>query len=208
MASLFPKPRKKLVFLASGRGSNLEAVLQAVQKGRIRGIPELLITDNPEASAIGVGSKYGVPSKILNFSSYAQKEKYHSDLLEILEAQSPDLIVTCGYMRILKKDVIRSFPNRIINIHPSLLPAFPGLNAQKQAFEYGVKISGCTAHFIDEGVDSGPVILQGTVKIDPEMTERELTLAILKEEHKILPLAVKLFCENRLSIKNRKVSIL
>lgn len=110
-------------------------------------------------------------------------------------------------MKILKSQVIQTFPNRIINIHPSLLPAFPGLNAQKQAFEYGVKIAGCTAHFVDEGVDSGPVILQGTVKIEEGMSERDLTLKILKEEHKILPLAVQYFCEDRLTIQNRKVNV-
>lgn len=208
MASLFPKPRKKLVFLASGRGSNLEAVLSAVKKRKIPGIPQFLFSDEPNAPAINIATKYGLPTKILEYKSFSPKEDYHASLLEILDSAAPDLIVACGYMRILRSEIIRRFENRIINIHPSLLPSFPGLNAQKQAFEYGVKIAGCTAHFVDEGVDSGPIILQGSVKIDSKMTERELTLAILKEEHKILPLAVKLFCEDRLSIKNRKVSIL
>lgn len=135
------------------------------------------------------------------------KSEYHKKLLNFLIELEPDLIVTAGYMKILKNQVIQAFPNRIINIHPSLLPAFPGLNAQKQAFEYGVKIAGCTAHFVDEGVDSGPVILQGVVKIEEGMSERDLTLEILKEEHKILPLAVQYFCEDRLKIHNRKVSI-
>ncbi len=208
LASLFPKPRKKLVFLASGRGSNFEAVLESLQKGKILGIPSFLVTDNPNAQAIGIASRFQVPVKVLDYKSYAKKEEYHLDLLRTLKEISPDLIVACGYMRILKPEIIRAFPNRIINIHPSLLPAFPGLNSQKQAFEYGVKITGCTAHFVDEGVDSGPIILQGVVKIDHKTSERELTLAILNEEHKILPLAVGLFCADRLSIKDRKVSIL
>ncbi|TGL65731.1 phosphoribosylglycinamide formyltransferase [Leptospira sarikeiensis] len=208
MASLIPKPRKKLVFLASGRGSNLEAVLQGIQKGKIPGNPAFLVTDNPEALSIQIAAKYKVPSKILDFRSFSKKEEYHKNLLELLQEISPDLIVACGYMRILKPEIIRAFPNRIINIHPSLLPAFTGLHAQKQAFDYGVKIAGCTSHFVDEGVDSGPIILQGVVKIEEGMSERELTLAILKEEHKILPLAVQYFCEDRLSIKDRKVSIL
>ncbi|TGK05598.1 phosphoribosylglycinamide formyltransferase [Leptospira langatensis] len=208
MASLIPKNRKKLVFLASGRGSNFEAVLNCIRKGKIRGIPAFLVTDNPQAQAIQLASQYKVQSKVLDFKSFPKKEDYHTELLRTLIEISPDLIVACGYMRILKPEIIRAFPNRIINIHPSLLPAFTGLNAQKQALEYGVKVAGCTAHFVDEGVDSGPIILQGTVKIEEKMTERELTLAILKEEHKILPLAVGLFCDDRLSIKDRKVSIL
>lgn len=208
LASLIPKPRKKLVFLASGRGSNLEAVLQAIQKGKIPANPAFLVTDNPEAPSIRIAARQNIPAKILDWKSYPKKEEYHRELLEFLQESSPDLIVACGYMRILKPEIIRAFPNRIINIHPSLLPSFPGLHAQNQAFEYGVKIAGCTAHFVDEGVDSGPIILQGVVKIEEGMTERELTLAILKEEHKILPLAVQHFCEDRLSIKDRKVSIL
>lgn len=208
LASLIPKPRKKLVFLASGRGSNLETVLQVIQKGKILGNPAFLVTDNPDAPSIQIAARYNVPAKILDWKSYPKKEEYHRDLLECLQEISPDLIVACGYMRILKPEIIRLFRNKIINIHPSLLPSFTGLHAQKQAFDYGVKIAGCTAHFVDEGVDSGPIILQGVVKIEEGMTERELTLAILKEEHKILPLAVQYFCEDRLSIKDRKVSIL
>ncbi|TGK01093.1 phosphoribosylglycinamide formyltransferase [Leptospira semungkisensis] len=208
MASLFPKTRKKLVFLASGRGSNFEAVLKSLQKGKIKAIPAFLVTDNPEAQAIQIASKSKIHVRVIDFKSFPKKEDYHKELLRILTEIGPDLIVACGYMRILKPEIIRAFPNRIINIHPSLLPSFTGLNAQKQALEYGVKVTGCTAHFVDEGVDSGPIILQGTVKIEEKMTERELTLAILKEEHKILPIAVGLFCDDRLSIKDRKVSIL
>ncbi|MGJ4753526.1 phosphoribosylglycinamide formyltransferase [Leptospira kmetyi] len=207
MASLFTKPKKKIVFLASGRGSNLKAVLQNIKAGKIKGIAQALICDSPEAKALDIALEFQVPSHVLNFASFTDKSEYHKKLLNLLTELEPDLIVTAGYMKILKSPVIQTFPNRIINIHPSLLPAFPGLNAQKQAFEYGVKIAGCTAHFVDEGVDSGPVILQGTVKIEEGMSERDLTLEILKEEHKILPLAVQYFCENRLKIQNRKVSI-
>ncbi|EMF81271.1 phosphoribosylglycinamide formyltransferase [Leptospira weilii serovar Topaz str. LT2116] len=154
-----------------------------------------------------IAQEFKLPSHVFNFASFVDKSVYHKKLLNFLIELEPDLIVTAGYMKILKSQVIQTFPNRIINIHPSLLPAFPGLNAQKQAFEYGVKIAGCTAHFVDEGVDSGPVILQGIVKIEEGMSERDLTLKILKEEHKILPLAVQYFCEDRLTIQNRKVNI-
>ncbi|ABJ75915.1 MULTISPECIES: phosphoribosylglycinamide formyltransferase [Leptospira] len=207
MASPFTKPKKKIVFLTSGRGSNLKAVLQRIKVGKIRGVGSALICDNPDAKALEVAQEFKLPSHVFNFASFVDKSEYHKKLLNFLIELEPDLIVTAGYMKILKNQVIQAFPNRIINIHPSLLPAFPGLNAQKQAFEYGVKIAGCTAHFVDEGVDSGPVILQGVVKIEEGMSERDLTLEILKEEHKILPLAVQYFCEDRLKIHNRKVSI-
>ncbi|TGK25341.1 phosphoribosylglycinamide formyltransferase [Leptospira stimsonii] len=207
MASLFTKPKKKIVFLASGRGSNLKAVLENLKKGKIAGTGISLLTDNPGCKALEVSKEFGLPSQVLDFKSFADKSAYHKALLDRLLELQPDLIVTAGYMKILKPEIIRAFTNRIINIHPSLLPAFPGLGAQKQAFEYGVKIAGCTAHFVDEGVDSGPVILQGVVKIKEGMSERDLTLEILKEEHKILPLAVQYFCEGRLQIQNRKVSI-
>ncbi|MBW0434258.1 phosphoribosylglycinamide formyltransferase [Leptospira yasudae] len=207
MASLFTKPKKKIVFLASGRGSNLKAVLQSLKAGKIAGTGIALICDSPDAKALEIAQEFKLPSHVLNFASFSDKGEYHKKLLNLLLELQPDLIVTAGYMKILKSPVIQAFPNRIINIHPSLLPAFPGLNAQKQAFEYGVKIAGCTAHFVDEGVDSGPVILQGVVKIEEGMSERDLTLEILKEEHKILPLAVQYFCEDRLTIQNRKVNI-
>lgn len=193
--------------MASGRGSNLKAVLQALQKGKIAGQGTVLVTDNPEAKALEIASEFKLPTRILDFRSFLEKSGYHERLLDLLLEFSPDLIVTAGYMKILKPEVIRAFPNRIINIHPSLLPAFPGLAAQKQAWNAGVKIAGCTAHFVDEGVDSGPIILQGAVKIKEGMSERDLTLEILKEEHKILPLAVQYFCEDRLFIENGKVNI-
>ncbi|PJZ61035.1 phosphoribosylglycinamide formyltransferase, partial [Leptospira adleri] len=185
----------------------LKAVLENVKKGKIAGTGIALLTDNPGCKAREVSKEFGLPVQVLDFKSFEDKAAYHKALLDRLLELEPDLIVTAGYMKILKPEIIRAFPNKIINIHPSLLPAFPGLGAQKQAFEYGVKIAGCTAHFVDEGVDSGPVILQGVVKIKEGMSERDLTLEILKEEHKILPLAVQYFCQGRLQIQNRKVSI-
>lgn len=193
--------------MASGRGSNLKAVLQTLRNGKIPGQGIALVTDNPEAKALEIAAEFQVPTRVLDFRSFLEKSEYHRKLLELLLEFSPELIVTAGYMKILKPEVIRAFPNRIINIHPSLLPAFPGLAAQKQAWNAGVKIAGCTAHFVDEGVDSGPIILQAAVKIKEGMSERDLTLEILKEEHKILPLAIRYFCEDRLFIENGKVNI-
>lgn len=199
---------KRAVFLASGRGSNFTASVEYIRKKKLKLDLVALVTDNPEAKALGVAKSFGIPTKVIPYATYAQKTDYHKDLLLEVENLKPDLIVACGYMRILKSEFVRRFQNQIINVHPSLLPAFPGLDSQKQALDYGVKVAGCTVHFVEEGVDTGPIILQKAIAIAPEWTEKELSLAILVEEHKILPLAIQLFCEDKLKIKERKVEIL
>ncbi|EOQ90401.1 phosphoribosylglycinamide formyltransferase [Leptospira yanagawae serovar Saopaulo str. Sao Paulo = ATCC 700523] len=199
---------KRVVFLASGRGSNFSASVEFIRKKKLKLDILALVSDNPEAKALPLAKKFGISTKVIPYSSYTTKLDYHRDLLHQVEAYDPDLIVACGYMRILKPDFVQRFPNQIINVHPSLLPAFPGLDSQKQALDYGVKVAGCTVHFVWEGVDTGPIILQKAIAIRPEWTEKELSLAILKEEHKILPLAIQLFCEDKLKIKERKVEIL
>ncbi|TGL72439.1 phosphoribosylglycinamide formyltransferase [Leptospira jelokensis] len=199
---------KRVVFLASGRGSNFSASIEFIRKKKLKLEPLALLTDNPEAKALTLAKKFGISTKVIPYSTYLSKLDYHRDLLHGVESYDPDLIVACGYMRILKPDFVARFRNKIINVHPSLLPAFPGLDSQKQALDYGVKVAGCTVHFVSEGVDTGPIILQKAIAIRPEWTEKELSLAILKEEHKILPLAIQLFCEDKLKIKERKVEIL
>ncbi|MCG6145333.1 phosphoribosylglycinamide formyltransferase [Leptospira bandrabouensis] len=199
---------KRVVFLASGRGSNFTASVEYIRKKKLKLDLVALVTDNPEAKALGIAKSFGIPTKTIPYANYSEKKEYHKDLLQIVEGYDPDLIVACGYMRILKPEFVRRFPNRIINVHPSLLPAFPGLDSQKQALDYGVKIAGCTVHFVEEGVDTGPIILQKAIAIAPEWNEKELSLAILAEEHKILPLAIQLFCEDKLKINERKVEIL
>ncbi len=208
MTSLFPKnPLKRIVFLASGRGSNFEAVAKKIRQKKISGLPVGLITDNPEARCRKIAGTYGIPAFLLDFRSFSSKDEYNTALLEKVNSLSPDLIVTAGYMRLLRKDFVETYRNRILNIHPSLLPAFPGVHAHRDAIAYGVKFSGCTVHFVDEGVDTGPIVLQSVVKIPDGMTESELARAVLKEEHKILPKAIDLFCNDRLSIEGRKVKI-
>lgn len=199
---------KRVVFLASGRGSNFTASVEYIRKKKLKLDLVALVTDNPEAKALGIAKSFGIPTKVIPYATYSQKADYHKDLLGEVENLNPDLIVACGYMRILKPEFVRRFRNRILNVHPSLLPAFPGLDSQKQALDYGVKVAGCTVHFVEEGVDTGPIILQKAIAIAPEWTEKELSLAILAEEHKILPLAIQLFCEDKLKIKERKVEIL
>ncbi|TGL37618.1 phosphoribosylglycinamide formyltransferase [Leptospira perdikensis] len=199
---------KRVVFLASGRGSNFTASVEYIRKKKLKLDLVALVTDNPEAKALGIAKSFGIATKVIPYTTYPQKAEYHKDLLGEVETFDPDLIVACGYMRILKSEFVLRFRNRIINVHPSLLPAFPGLDSQKQALDYGVKVAGCTVHFVEEGVDTGPIILQKAIAIAPEWTEKELSLAILAEEHKILPLAIQLFCEDKLKIKERKVEIL
>ncbi|MCT8332779.1 phosphoribosylglycinamide formyltransferase [Leptospira sp. 85282-16] len=199
---------KRVVFLASGRGSNFTASVEYIRKKKLKIELMALVTDNPEAKALGIAKSLGIPTKVIPYANYSEKAKYHRDLLLEVESFSPDLVVACGYMRILKPEFVRMFKNKIINVHPSLLPAFPGLDSQKQALDYGVKVAGCTVHFVEEGVDTGPIILQKAIAIAPEWNEKELSLAILAEEHKILPLAIQLFCEDKLKIKERKVEIL
>ena len=209
LASLFAKKTKKrVVFLASGRGSNFEAVGERIRSGKLHCDPVGLIVDQPSAKAVQVAKILKIPSFILDYKEFSKKEDFHKKLLEKVEELNPDLIVTVGFMRILSKEFVRRFPLKIINIHPSLLPAFPGIFSQRQALEYGAKVSGCTVHFIDEGVDTGPILLQSPVPIQDGMTEEELSKKILKEEHKILPLAIGYFLEDKIQIQGRKVRII
>lgn len=201
----------RLLALASGRGSNFLAILNAIESGEIPNAKMVgLITDRENTGAEERAKKYQVPVKVIPFKNYPTKEDFYQDLLLAAKSFEPDLILGAGFMRILPPEFIRSFPDRIMNIHPSLLPAFPGMNAQKQAYEYGVKVSGCTVHFMDEGVDTGPIILQKAVEIPEGSSVEEITQLILKEEHQLYIKAIKLFCENKLVIeyntsKTRKI---
>jgi phosphoribosylglycinamide formyltransferase 1 len=209
LASLFAKKSKKrVIFLASGRGSNFEAAAKKIRKGNLSCDPVALIVDKPEAKAILIAKSLQIPSFVVDFKNFADKNEFHKSLLEKVRSLNPDLIVTAGFMRILSKEFVQEFRMKILNIHPSLLPAFPGINSQKQAIEYGAKVSGCTVHFVDEGVDTGPVLMQSPVKIEEGMTEEELSRKILKEEHKILPQAIQLFIQNKIQITGRKVRII
>lgn len=199
---------KRIAVLASGRGSNFQAVLDEISAGNIPGKCISLITDNKDAYVIVRAEEFGVPVTVLNFKDYPNKASYEHDLLDAMRNANADLFVCAGYMRIIGSEIIRSFAGKMINIHPSLLPAFTGLHAQRQAIVYGVKVAGCTVHFVDEGVDSGPIILQRAVPVLEDDDEDSLALRILDEEHLAYPLAVKLFCEDRLLIENRVVKIL
>lgn len=193
--------------LASGRGTNLQAIIEAVKEGKIEGQISIVISDNQDAFALKRAERHNIETRYINFREFKDREEYDREIIKTLKERKVDLVVLAGYMRILSPYFIRTYKNKIINIHPALLPSFPGLHAHKQAVEHGVKVSGCTVHFVDEGVDSGPIILQKAVEVSDDDTEESLAEKILKEEHRIYPRAIQLFSEGRLIIKWKKVFI-
>jgi phosphoribosylglycinamide formyltransferase-1 len=200
--------RKKTVsFLASGRGSNFTAVAENILAGKIKAEAGILISDRSDARAIQTAEGFGMKAFYVNPKEFPSKTEFEGEMVSLMKKYNTDLVVAAGYMRILSPYFVNEFRGRIINIHPALLPSFPGVHSQKQAFDYGVKISGCTAHFIDEGTDTGPIIIQAAVHVLDSDTEESLSSKILHEEHIILSEAVSLFCEDRLIIEGRKVRI-
>lgn len=196
---------KRVAVLASGRGSNFQALIDAIQKGEIPASCVGLVTDNPAAYAITRAREAGIPVHVVDYSRFPSKEEYESALLAAMRGLQADLFVLAGYMRILGPEIVREFSGRMINIHPALLPSFAGLHAQRQALEYGVKVSGCTVHLVDEGMDTGPIIVQACVPVLDGDDEECLAERILVEEHRCLPMAVRLFCEGRLEVVGRRV---
>jgi len=198
--------KKKIIVLASGRGSNFAALRESLRRKKTNGEIIALISDNPESNALLLAASFGIQAISLPFKK-EEKDLYHRNLLLTLKKLEPDLIVTAGYMRILPPEIVDSFPMKIINIHPSLLPAFPGIGSIKKAWEYGVRVTGCTTHFVDNTIDGGIIIAQAVVKITPEMNLESLEAAIHKAEHKILPQTVRYFLEDKIKIQNRRVYI-
>ena len=193
--------------LVSGRGTNLQAIIEAIEEGKIAGEIKVVMSDNPDAYALKRAQRYHIDTRYINFKEFKNREDYDKEIIKTLKEKKIELVVLAGYMRILSPYFIRTYRNKIMNIHPALLPSFPGLHAQEQAVEHGVKISGCTVHFVDEGVDSGPIILQKVVEVSDDDTEESLAEKISKEEHQIYPRAIQLFSESRLIIKGRRVFI-
>ncbi len=199
--------KKTVSFLASGRGSNFRVVAERIIDATIPARLGVLISDKSDAPALGLAKNLGMKALHVAPRNFAGREAFDREIIRLLDECGTDLVVAAGYMRILSPLFVEAYRHRIINIHPALLPAFPGIHAQEKAMEYGVKITGCTAHFIDEGTDTGPIILQSAVQVLDSDTADTLADRILKEEHRIFPEAVKLFCENRLKIEGRRVFI-
>jgi phosphoribosylglycinamide formyltransferase-1 len=199
--------KKRIAVLASGRGSNFQAIIDAVQRGGIPAECVALITDNPKAYAIERAKRAGIPVSLVDFSRFPTREAYEVDLLAAMQKAAPDLVVLAGYMRILGGAIAREFAGRMINIHPALLPSFTGLHAQCQAILHGVKVAGCTVHFVDESLDGGPIIIQKCVPVLEGDDEDSLAARILEQEHGCLVEAARLFCEGQLKIIGRVVTI-
>ncbi|MDC0856218.1 phosphoribosylglycinamide formyltransferase [Candidatus Nitrosopelagicus sp.] len=203
---------KNLGILISGRGSNMESILKAIKKQKIPINPAVVISNKSNAKGLTIAKKMGVQTVVIDSSKYkGNRLQFDKEIISILRkykvTPTNGLVCLAGFMRIISPYFIKEYKNKILNIHPALLPAFPGLDAQKQAIEFGAKYSGCTVHFVDEGVDTGPIIIQEIVKIGNKDTEKTLTKKILVKEHKIYPKAVELFAKKKISIKGRRVRI-
>lgn len=194
--------------LVSGSGTNLQAIIDRIETGDLSATIACVISNNPDAYALTRAAAHGIATVIHEKGRFASRREYDAATVEILQKHSVNLVVLAGFMRILTDVMVNAFPNAIMNIHPALLPAFPGLHAQQQALDYGVRYSGCTVHFVDCGTDTGPVILQSVVAVEQDDTEETLSARIQKEEHRTFPAAIKLFSEGRIKIEGRHVRIL
>ena len=201
-----------LAILISGRGSNMEAILKTIRKKKIPANPAVVISNKPDAKGLRIAKKLGVKTEVVDSQDFkGDRAEYDKKIIKVLEKYgvTPEngLVCLAGFMRIISPEFIRKYKNRIMNIHPALLPAYPGLYAQKQALEGGAKYSGCTVHFADEKVDHGPIILQSVVRVKDDDTEQSLSKRILAQEHKIYPEAVRLFALGKLKVAGKRTKL-
>ena len=197
----------RLAVLASGRGSNLQAIIDAITEGRLHAVLALVISNKAEAQALERARTHGAPAVFLDPKATPGRDAYDAVILEHLRKHDVGLVALAGYMKIVTRVLIDAYANRIMNIHPSLLPSFPGLKAQQQALDWGAKVSGCTVHFVEEGVDTGPIIQQAAVPVLEGDTAESLEARILAQEHRIYPEAIQLFAEGCLTVEGRRVHI-
>lgn len=197
--------KKRILIFASGRGSNAEAIYEATQKGVVNGEVVGVICDHKDAMVLERAKRWNVPATVHELKDFPSKKEFNDALLEVAISYKPDLICLAGYMRICGENLIHAFEGKIINIHPALLPSFRGLHAQRQAIEAGVKVAGCTVHFVGTGLDDGPIITQVTVPVYDDDTEDTLSLRILEQEHPTYVKAVAAFCDDKLTLKDHHV---
>jgi phosphoribosylglycinamide formyltransferase-1 len=193
--------------LASGRGSNFEAIVRAAESGVVPAQVAVLVTDRPEARALDIARRHRIEAVYVDPRDHPGREAHEKQVVTVLDERAVGLVCLAGYMRILSGSFVKHFAGRLLNIHPSLLPSFPGLHAQRQALRHGVRVTGATVHFVDEGVDTGPIVLQAAVPVRADDTEETLAERILAEEHRIYPEAIRLFAEGRLLVEERRVRI-
>lgn len=196
----------KLAVLCSGRGTDLQSIIDAIKAGTLQAEISIVITDKPNVKALERAELAGIKNICVDRKKFDDRADFETELLKNLAGI--DLVVLAGFMRILSPEFVKHFTGRLMNIHPSLLPSFPGAHAHRDALAYGVKVSGCTVHFVDEGTDSGPIILQAAVEVKDGDTEETLSARILEQEHIIYPKAIQLFVEGRLKIEGRKVRLI
>jgi phosphoribosylglycinamide formyltransferase-1 len=200
--------KTRIGILVSGRGSNLQAIIDNIEKGSLSAELAVVISDQADAYALERARKHHIPGVHVSAKGYkGRRDEYDALLVKELQKHNVELVVLAGFMRIITPTLLTAFPRRVLNIHPALLPSFPGLHVQKAALEHGVKFSGCTVHFVDEGMDTGPIIIQAVVPVLDNDTEDTLSARILKQEHTIYSRAIQLYAEGRLRIEGRRVIV-
>lgn len=206
-ASATIRPPVKVGVLISGEGTNLQAIIDAVARGELKADIRVVISNNPAARGLDRARTHGIATQVIDHRHFRAREDFDNALVASLHAHQVELVICAGFMRLLTPVTITAFRDRIMNIHPALCPAFPGVDAQKQALDYGVRFSGCTVFFVTEGVDDGPVIVQAVVPVRPDDDAATLSARIHAEEHRIYPFAIRLYQEGRLEVRGRKVHI-
>jgi phosphoribosylglycinamide formyltransferase-1 len=207
MSDSVARPPLKLGVLISGEGTNLQAIIDAIATGELKAEMRVVISNKAKAHGLARARRAGIAAEVLEHRRFATREDFDQALMAILKAHEVELVACAGFMRILSPVMVRAFPNRIMNIHPALCPAFPGVNAQQAALDYGVRFSGCTVFFVSEGVDDGPIIVQAVVPVHPDDDAARLAERIHAEEHRIYPYALRLYQEGRLEVRGRRVLI-
>ena len=197
----------RLGILASGGGTNLQSIIDRCQDGSLDAEIVIVISNNPSAGALERAEQVGIPNLSIDHRQFSDRKEFDQSVVAALKQADVELVVLAGFMRIISEVFLEAFPQRIINIHPALLPAFPGLHVQKKAIDQGARFSGCTVHFVDDGVDTGQIIIQAVVPVIDDDTEESLSARILEQEHKIYPQAIQLIAEDRLRIEGRRVLV-
>ncbi len=200
--------KEKLGVLCSGRGTDLQSIIDAITAGKLDAEIAVVLTDKPGVMALERAEKAGIRNVCVNRKEFSDRQPFEEAVAKELQAAGVTLVILAGFMRILSPYFVRLYAGRIMNIHPALLPSFGGAHAHRDVLAYGVKVSGCTVHFVDEGMDSGPIILQAAVPVYDDDTEETLGARVLEQEHIIYPKAIQLYCERRLKIEGRHVTIL
>jgi phosphoribosylglycinamide formyltransferase-1 len=193
--------------LVSGSGTNLQAIIDHIEAKRLDAKIEVVLSNKADAYGLVRAENHGIATEVLDHKQFPSREAYDQAIVDLLRARGVDLVVLAGFMRLLSPVFVKAYSNRIMNIHPALLPAFPGLHVQKKAVDHGVRFSGCTVHFVNEECDEGPIIIQAVVPVFPDDSEESLATRILKQEHRIYPRAIQLYAEGRLRVEGRRVLV-